>query len=143
MTWCRRDGGCVRTTFRHGEHVLDESNPGGCRCTPQQLLGACVHADMCGSRKLPTWLLNLRGGLCQVCYFVLGEPLTVRENVDESVCGVCQESTPCVVDWASGCGHSFCLDCTRSMIFTHKIKLCPLCRSQRSSGIQLWGPPTL
>ena len=87
----------------------DDPDPTACGCPP------CPNARLCGVHHIPAVYLDIHRGTCGNCAASFGRPLAFVER--ESDCAICLQATPVQVEHPAKCGHHFCVDCTRTMIW--------------------------
>lgn len=117
--------------FIHINNCLYNTNPEHknciifCKYKPELECGCKLydcHNNFICQNKMPEYLLNKNGGLCDGCYLQLG--LIEKDIVKE--CFICLESKENI---KLVCNHSMCFDCFEKWSFTNEDRPCPMCRN--------------
>lgn len=87
----------------------NDCNPTACGCPP------CPNALLCGVFHIPEAYLQIHRGTCGNCAASFGRALVFVET--RSNCVICLERKTTHVEHPAGCGHRFCVDCIRTMIW--------------------------
>jgi hypothetical protein len=122
---------CARSGVANCERDFDEGYDGSqCACV------ACPNVRLCG-RWMPSVFLGCNRGYCTNCAVLWGKTLSFVEMTEE--CPVCLgQPVGGGVRHPAGCGHVFCVPCTRRLFYgsgdddddDDRHTECPLCRKR-------------